>query len=364
MKIIHCADLHLDSKMDTHLSKEQARERKAEILNTFNRMVSYAAENGVSAIIIAGDLFDRKTVSRTAKNTVYNAVKSNPDIEFFYLKGNHDTENALLTCGERPQNLKLFNGGWTAYSVGERVTVTGAELDKNTPPAVYKTLSLDADKINIVTLHGAQSEYASKSDAEIIPLGELKNKNIDYLALGHIHAPKIERLDSRGMYGYSGCLEGRGFDECGARGFILLDADEAMGKVSIRFVPFAARELVDIRVDVTDLENTADISDAAQRAVAAANTAPENIVKITLTGEVGVECEKNTELIKKRFEPCFYFVRVKDETKLKIDYSRFKSDRSLKGEFVRCVMAGDMTEDEKAAVIRCGIQALMGEEIE
>ena len=42
MKIIHCGDIHLDSKMTSNLSKEQARERKMEILRTFTRMVDYA----------------------------------------------------------------------------------------------------------------------------------------------------------------------------------------------------------------------------------------------------------------------------------------------------------------------------------
>ena len=60
MKIIHCADLHLDSKMETHLSKEKARERKNEILITFQNMVEYAAKNKVKIIIIAGDMFDKK----------------------------------------------------------------------------------------------------------------------------------------------------------------------------------------------------------------------------------------------------------------------------------------------------------------
>ena len=32
MKIIHCADLHLDSQMTANLTKEQARERKREII--------------------------------------------------------------------------------------------------------------------------------------------------------------------------------------------------------------------------------------------------------------------------------------------------------------------------------------------
>ena len=40
MKIIHCADLHLDSQMTANLTKEQARERKREIIRTFTP-VSY-----------------------------------------------------------------------------------------------------------------------------------------------------------------------------------------------------------------------------------------------------------------------------------------------------------------------------------
>lgn len=60
MKIIHCADIHLDSKMSANLTKEKARERKTELLTTFQNMVTYGAEQGVAAIIIAGDLFDTK----------------------------------------------------------------------------------------------------------------------------------------------------------------------------------------------------------------------------------------------------------------------------------------------------------------
>ena len=53
-----------------------------------------------------------------------------------------------------------------------------------------------------------------------IEVYELKNKNIDYLALGHVHKYKMEKLDNRGIYCYSGCLEGRGFDECGDKGCV------------------------------------------------------------------------------------------------------------------------------------------------
>ena len=42
MRFIHCADLHLDSKMTSNLSREQAKERKMEILRTYSRMIDYA----------------------------------------------------------------------------------------------------------------------------------------------------------------------------------------------------------------------------------------------------------------------------------------------------------------------------------
>ncbi len=69
MKNIHCADLHLDSKMSANLDKESAKERKGEILHTFGRMVEYAAQNQVAAILIAGDMFDTKNISATKTNT-------------------------------------------------------------------------------------------------------------------------------------------------------------------------------------------------------------------------------------------------------------------------------------------------------
>ena len=66
MKIIHCADLHLDSKMESNLDREAASMRRDELLDTFERMVTYAAENEVRVILIAGDLFDKPNVRKAA----------------------------------------------------------------------------------------------------------------------------------------------------------------------------------------------------------------------------------------------------------------------------------------------------------
>ena len=50
MKLIHCADLHLDSRMESGLPPEKARERRMELLHTFTKMVDMAAEDGVEDV--------------------------------------------------------------------------------------------------------------------------------------------------------------------------------------------------------------------------------------------------------------------------------------------------------------------------
>lgn len=363
MKIIHCADLHLDSKMTANLSKEQAKNRKAELLHTFCKMVEYAAEHQVQAIIIAGDLYDKKNISVTAKNTVYQQIRNHPQIDFYYLKGNHDAESFLAGLEVIPDNLKMFENEWKTYDIG-KVTITGVEINGQNADSIYHTLLLDMEKFNIVTLHGQEVENSGRNKAEKISLRDLKNKGIDYLALGHVHGYKKEVLDARGIYCYPGCLEGRGFDECGEHGFVLLEIDEVKKSCKFTFVPFARRNLYRMPVDVTGCMTTAEMAVRIQRQIEKEQYSKDSLVKIVLEGQVDVECEKSMELLQEQFEVQFYFLKIYDETRLHVDAQEFALDESLKGEFVRQVMQADMDEEEKRILIRYGIQALTGEELQ
>ena len=362
MRIIHCADLHLDSKMTANLSKDQARERKGEILRTFNKMVEYAKKNNVAAILIAGDLFDTRNISVNVRNAVRDIIWKNPDIDFLYLRGNHDTDNFLSKLEEIPDNLCLFTNKWVTYSY-DKITVTGIELDDENALTAYNSLVLDHEKFNIVTMHGQLVGYKSKDNSEIISLDDLKNKNIDYLALGHIHTFQMEQLDNRGVYCYSGCLEGRGFDECGPKGFVVLDIDPRNRTATTEFVSVAARTLYTIPVNVTGIYTTQEAAERMEAVIAQAGVSSNSLVKFLLQGEVDVECDLNTEFLEEQFAEYFYFSKVYDETKLMVNYEDYANDISLKGEFIRMVYASDLSEEEKSLVIRTGIQALQGEEI-
>lgn len=362
MRIIHCADLHLDSKMTANLTKEQARERKKEIIRTFTRMVEYARKNDVKVILIAGDLFDTRNVSALARNTVWDTIATNPEIDFLYLRGNHDSDNFLSKMEELPENLLLFGEEWTSYRYGS-IVFSGLELTPENRAEVYNSLVLDHDDFNIVTMHGQSENYQSRDQVECISLNDLRNKNIDYLALGHVHSYVQESLDNRGIYCYPGCLEGRGFDECGPKGFVLLDIDEQAHRAETAFVPIAARTLYTLEVDVSGASTTQEAAVRMEQAVAQAAYPSGSMVKFVLTGDVEVDAEFNCDYLQDLFEDYFYFEKVYDRTHLRIDYSDYENDASLKGEFIRMVLGSELDEEQKSEVIRCGILALSGEEI-
>lgn len=364
MKLIHCADLHLDSKLSANLDKEKMKERRSEILHTYEKMVQYACDNNVQAILIAGDMFDTKNISASARNTVLHGIVNHPDITFYYLKGNHDKDNFLTGLEELPKNLKLFGAEWTAYREAGLV-IHGIELNSDNKDSAYVSLVLDTKDFNIVMLHGQEAESSSKDKAEVINLKALRNKGIDYLALGHIHGYKKEALDARGIYCYPGCLEGRGFDECGEHGFIVIDVDEETHSFTHKFVPFAQRKLYTVLVDVSGCQTTAEMAEKASQALQTEGCESNSLIKIVLTGELDVECEKDITYLLAKFKQDYYFVKVYDETNLKINIEDYMLDESLKGEYVRMVMNdSNLSEEEKAIIVRYGLQAIAGEEVQ
>ena len=132
-------------------------------------------------------------------------------------------------------------------------------------------------------------------------------------------------------------------------------------RLETQFIPFSQRMLCEVMVDITELVSVNDIIVAAQNASQGID--PKNLVKYVLCGNCTLETQKDIQYITEALQNDFYFVKVKDESKLKLDEADYSMDVSLKGEFIRKVMASELDEEDKAKIILSGLQALMGEEI-
>jgi len=352
MKIIHCADLHLGSRLTSLPSGDIRNSKKNEVLNSFTQMLNYAKENEIKIIMLSGDVFDSNRPSKKDKNYFYDAIRANSDITFLYLRGNHDTEESL---NENLDNLITFTTDWKTYDF-DNITISGIELSETNKTSLYSTINLDKDKINIVMMHG---DVSSKGK-DFIDYKKLSNKNIDYLALGHIHSYMENRIDSRGVYVYPGCLVGRGFDELGEKGFVVLDINE---KIEYSFIPVNQHQFVEKEIDISSANNLYTAKDLIDNEIKDIDKSA--LLKIILVGNVDFDITDIDLSIETFFKQNFFFLKVYSKLKEKININDYLNDFSLKGEFIRRVYNNSSySDDEKNEILSIGMKLLNGEDIE
>jgi len=353
MKLLHMADLHLGSPL-TDLPDDKRAIRAAEISSSLKRAVDYAKINGIRVIILAGDVFDSDRPRRSDREFFYGIIEANPDIDFLYLRGNHDTEESYSRSDIK--NLKTFGREWKTYVYGD-TAISGAELPSPCPPSFYSALSLSREKFNVVVLHG-QITPSRTSVAGEISLPLLKDKNVDYLALGHFHAYTAGALDGRGAYVYSGCPEGRGFDEAGDKGFVEVDT-------SARRFTFVKAAVRDIAVREIDISGAVDAGDVIKRITSSlSGIESKSIVRAALCGSTQIDIPAMLPRIKNYFAANYFSFDVKNKTKPSFPDRDYSLSASLKGEFYRSVKGDEnLTEDERTEILLLGMRALNGEEV-
>ena len=351
MKLLHLADLHLGSEMSARLTLDKARLRRDELCSSFDSAVEYAKKIGAAAVLLSGDVFDGALPPARDKEFFYDVIRSAPQITFFYLKGNHDDKEEA----EELPNLKTFRADeWTTYDLGENVTVSGIELTEKNCESYYGGLRLNSGKTNIVMLHGDKGDSVGVGK---IHLGLLSGKGIDYLALGHIHSYSAEKFDARGTCVYAGCLEPRGFDECGEKGFVVVDT--TLG-VSHEFVQASSRTVVKETLDVSGLTGIAQVLQKASELP----IKKENLLRLVLEGEADFDTDGMANLLQSRLKDRCFALSVKDETVKALHLEKYTGQVCVEWEFIQIVQANNKLDDkQKKEVISMGLKALKGEKL-
>lgn len=347
MKILHCGDLHLGSPLTSRLSGERLARRREELTASFFRLVEVAKREGVRAFLLAGDVFDSERVTEVHISDFLSEIEKNPQIDFFYISGNH--EKNLLKGRKLPTNLYIFGDEWQYY-VRESVVFAGRDT---LSPDMFSTLSFPRDTVNFVLLHGAVCEGRTGE----IPLSCAAGRGIDYLALGHYHTYQTFPLDARGVAVYAGAPEGRGFDEVGPRGCVLIDT--AGGKVSFRFVETARRLYLTPEVSVDGVTGTPELERRADAVLS--DLSRESAVRLTFVGtDAGVPLPISS--LRYRYTTEFFLFEIRDRTTP--DLRRAVLESPLARAFVACCEEDEtLTEEERHSVLRAGLSVLSGDEI-
>ena len=356
MKLIHCSDLHLDSKIETNFTPQMAQLRNHEICLTFERMVDFANQNGVNAVLLCGDIFDTSRIRQTTVDFILDVIRRFPHILFLYLRGNHD-ENNLIHLSESPQNLKLFSDRWQYFRFNDLV-IAGIETDESNAVKLYDELKLDANTTNIVMMHG---QVGSESAVDQVNLSQLKGKNIDYLALGHLHSYQKNMLDHRGSYCYSGCPEGRGFDETGKKGFVLLEITNR--SIQTQFIDFASRHFHKLEFDISSCGKITVILNELRKLCS--DIPQEDFVRITLLGNNTSGSILDISFLENALSASLFYVKINDKTNFAHIPPSEPSHNTLQNEFINSVQSDHtLTEEEMNAILQIGLSAIQNKEFQ
>jgi DNA repair exonuclease SbcCD nuclease subunit len=232
MKFIHTADLHLDSPLRglSAYADAPAERLRTATRDAFNNLVTQAIEEQVDFMVIAGDVYDGDWKDF---NTGLFFVRQmgrlrHEGIPVYLLYGNHDADSEMTRSLELPDNVHVFSSckADTFRIDNKKVALHGrsfkvAATTENLLPSYPEPVD---GWLNIGVLHTALEGNAEHAKYAPCSVAELQTKGYQYWALGHVHEHWMQRGEV--TIAYPGNIQGRHIRELGARGALVVTAED------------------------------------------------------------------------------------------------------------------------------------------
>ncbi len=343
MKIIHTADIHLDSALNYASNPSQ---RRLELLQALAKLGEYANINNVEGIIVAGDLFDDKFATQKTVRSVADIINAS-NATWFVLRGNHGDATPYEKLCEICSKVKVFREDWTSYRIGN-VHICGRELGSD-DEAQWQQLQLPTDCYNILVLHGDVDD----DSYGVIDKKAIAKSGANYVALGHRHSFANYKF-GKSTVAYSGVLEARGFDEKDPTGFVVIDTESGV----FTFVKQAIRSVETVVVDVTGIQSEIALENLVMQHLA--TFFPRNYLNLVLVGTLDEQI--NVNFVNTILQDKCFALRVDNQTQPNYDLQKLAQEMSLRGEFVRQVL--QLPAEQRAEVLKMGLTLLNGGDLQ
>lgn len=287
MKFIHTGDWHLGLRLGAH---ELTEIQFAQV----ERILKLCEEHGVEALVVAGDVFEKRTGLAALTKRLTELLK--PHIErglnVILMSGNHDTPDHLqmmrallalegeavsrLRVIEQPEGFELCGVQWGAMPYPDRDTLSrwareyqaayGDDRDGAMSSGYARKVAEIAAQfdgaqpavfIGHVTVAGVKTPSEMElSYAQGLRIGTADlPRNADYIALGHIHQPQRIGGECAVPCYYSGDLDryNRGERGDAQKGVYLVEV-ELNQEARATWLPLPTTPFLEIAIDARDVE--------------------------------------------------------------------------------------------------------------
>lgn len=301
-RIIHAADIHLDSPLqglgrlgDAGLASDlRAATRKA-----YDNLVKLCInENGkkngkkADLLVIAGDIYDGDWPSYETGEYFVRGLRElrESGVEVALLYGNHDAESSItkrLTMPEgvrvlsttEPESVEFPDLGVVVHGQGYDIRDVIENLAQNYPKR-------RDGWVNVGVLHTGIQGIAGHAKYAPCALTDLTACEYEYFALGHIHQ-RSEQSGGDHPVWFSGNLQGRHPGETGPKGALVVEL-EPQSSAQVRFAECDVARWELLEPDLAACKNVEDVVGAMdseyQKAVGQAGDRPL-VVRFSLVGQ-------------------------------------------------------------------------------
>lgn len=224
MKVVHAADLHIDSPLRGlgRIEGAPVEEIRLATRRAFSRLVDICLEEQAALLILAGDVFDGEWRDFNTGLFFVRELARLRDVgtQVVMVRGNHDAESVLARHIPLPEHVHTFSTEaaetreYPALGLAVHGQSYGSRSVEDNLSELYPARRRDL--VNIGVLHTNAIGSAEHSNYAPCTVQQLARHGYDYWALGHVH--KREVLGRDPWIVYPGNLQGRHARETGAKG--------------------------------------------------------------------------------------------------------------------------------------------------
>ncbi len=272
MRVVHAADLHIDSPLRglRRLEGAPVEDIRLATRRAFGRLIDLCLDQEAELLLLAGDVFDGdwrdfntglffvRELSRLRESATRVVM----------IRGNHDAESVISRSVPLPEHVTILAADAPETVIFEDlgVAVHGQSYSERSVEANLAKAypSRRNDLLNIGLLH--TNAVGSSDHANYAPctVGQLVDHGYEYWALGHVHRREFLSKGPAPWVVYPGNLQGRHARETGAKGCVLIDVDDL---VITRVEPHDVDVVrwATVHASASEAENTDDLLQVVRR---------------------------------------------------------------------------------------------------
>lgn len=303
MRIVHAADLHLDSPLlglERYDGAPVASIRSA-TRRAFVNLIDLCLQERAELLLIAGDLFDDDWKDYSTGLFFVSQLQRLSEVgtRVVTLRGNHDAVSHITRhlslpafaselSSRQPETLRFDDLGVAVHgkSYGERAETTNLALRYPDPIAGY---------FNVGLLHTSVSGRPGHEPYAPCTVSDLVSKGYDYWALGHVHQREV--LCEAPFIVFPGNLQGRHLREPGPKGATVVHVEGGLIQ-SVEARDLSVVRFGDLVVEAGATDDPDTVTDAVARAIGQAVDEAEGrtlVLRAIVTGTTAAHSDFQRE---------------------------------------------------------------------